>query len=601
MGRINSQGSWFEKILSGWVFGTQLHKLIFKGNAEIQGRTSGPQYTHILQDKDGILAHLDDLGDAGIPDAPIDGSLYGRKDADWEVIPLFDPADYDLEQFNNAGADPFAYQSQIPYVPNELDEFGNSGVDPYVRNSELPYVPTDLEEFTNNSPNNPYLRLYDRPHPLFKLYATNTDVDPGDLSLSGKNLVYNRTNINLNTGLLTAGNSMYLPDLSIKSPFTQGHGQLWGTISINAYSNISSSKLRYSVDIFRKDITGVETSVGSYIQIETDFFSIGSPAFNKQSYFNIPESTFGVTDSIVFRILVTAVDINSNASIRLGDENFGGINFFNPFNDWKYKKIIDDAPVQADIDDLQVQIDALDFNLGDIVSREMIENGLAWFLPALNGITGDARNSARVNTNPVYFGTVSVGALQFSITAHSINGAGQISGVRSHTGFSLSPRNGIDTVRDFYPPPLPASSDVRYTVGWSQQFNAADPTNTDQLTHINCMYLCKLATSDNLHIVHNDNTGTATSIDLGVNFPANSTLYKYRFFVRKTTNSDYTVQAIRTTLLTGAILASTVYNITTDLPNLAADLNQIFYISSNTQTGFYVFGDYGLMVKRTPI
>jgi len=257
--------------------------------------------------------------------------------------------------------------------------------------------------------------------------------------------------------------------------------------------------------------------------------------------------------------------------------------------------------VSAAFDSLQGQIDALDLNIGDILTREMIENGIAWFLPALNGITSDARNSSRVNTNPVYFGTVSIGALQFSITAHSITGPGQVSGVRAHSGFSISTRNGVDTIRDFYPPALPASSDTRYTVGWSQQFNAADPTNTDQLTHINCMYVCKLATSDNLHIVHNDATGTATSIDLGTDFPANSALYKFRFFVRKITNSSYLVQVIRTTLSNGAILVSDAYSITANLPTAASDLNQIFYIASNTQTGTYLLGDYGLILKRTPL
>jgi hypothetical protein len=539
----------------------------------------------------------------GVPEAPIDGELYGRKDADWEIVPTatpFDPADYDLEQFNNTGLDPFAYQSQIPYVPIELDEFGNNGGNPYVRNSELSYVPTDLEEFTNNSPNNPYLRLYDRPHPLFKLYATNTDVDPGDLSLSGKNLVYSRTNINLNTGLLTAGNSMYLPDLSIKSPFTQGHGQLWGTISINAYSNISSSKLRYRVDIFRKDITGVETSVGSYIQIETDFFSIGSLAFNKQSYFNIPESTFGVTDSIVFRILVTAVDINSNASIRLGDENFGGINFFNPFNDWKYKKIIDDAPVQADIDSLQGQIDALDLNIGDVISREMIENALTWMLPSFNGITAVGYESnIRVNSNPQTFGNQN-NYFGFGITSYNTGvGGGTLSGVRAHTGLSIRSFNGVDIIRDFRTELI--SSGARFIVGWSQSYNAANPTNTDPLTHINCIYVAKLNTSNNLHIIHNDNTGTATSIDLGVTFPANDPQYKFRMFLRKTNDSNYTIQVFRTTLATGAVLASAVYNLTTDLPDLTTDLNQIFYVTDNSTSKLMYLGDYGLILKRTPL
>lgn len=302
------------------------------------------------------------------------------------------------------------------------------------------------------------------------------------------------------------------------------------------------------------------------------------------------QSFIYVGDTLIGSATQTALNSKENTSNK-------ATNLASPDNT-KYPTTL---AVSTAVATLQGQIDALDLNIGDILTRELIENGIAWFLPALNGITSDARNSSRVNTNPVYFGTVSIGALQFSITAHSITGPGQVSGVRAHSGFSISSRNGVDTIRDFYPPSLPASSDTRYTVGWSQQFNAADPTNTDQLTHINCMYLCKLSTSDNLHIVHNDATGTATSIDLGTDFPANSASYKYRFFVRKITNSSYLVQVIRTTLSNGAILVSDIYSITTNLPTAASDLNQIFYIASNTQTGTFFFGDYGLILKRTPL
>lgn len=73
MGRINSIGSWFEKITNGWVFGTQLNKLIFRGNVEIEGGVGN--YEHTFQNKDGILAHLDDIPAAGgIPKATAVGT-----------------------------------------------------------------------------------------------------------------------------------------------------------------------------------------------------------------------------------------------------------------------------------------------------------------------------------------------------------------------------------------------------------------------------------------------------------------------------------------------------------------------------------------------
>lgn len=60
MGFFNSIGSWFEKITDGWVFGLPTSKLTVKRNVTIEGST-GARYNHEFQDKDGIVAHLDDI------------------------------------------------------------------------------------------------------------------------------------------------------------------------------------------------------------------------------------------------------------------------------------------------------------------------------------------------------------------------------------------------------------------------------------------------------------------------------------------------------------------------------------------------------------
>ena len=257
--------------------------------------------------------------------------------------------------------------------------------------------------------------------------------------------------------------------------------------------------------------------------------------------------------------------------------------------------------VSAAVNSLQGQIDALDFNIGDVIAREMIENALTWMLPSFNGSGAIGYESnIRANTNPTFFGSQN-NSFGFGIVAYRTGaGGGTISGVRLHSGLNIRNFNGVDIVRDFRVDAAITSA-TRYTIGWSQQFNGANPTNNDQLTHINCIYVAKLSTSDNLHIVHNDNTGTATSIDLGSNFPANDPQYKFRMFLRKTAAADYTIQVFRTVIATGAVLASAVYNLTTDLPDLTSDFNQIFYITDNgTSTDMYL-GDYGLILKRTPL
>jgi len=60
MGIINSIGSYFQKSLSGFTFGTQTNQLIVGGNIEMEASlTSG--YTQTFQDKSGLVAHVGDL------------------------------------------------------------------------------------------------------------------------------------------------------------------------------------------------------------------------------------------------------------------------------------------------------------------------------------------------------------------------------------------------------------------------------------------------------------------------------------------------------------------------------------------------------------
>lgn len=59
MNYINAIGSWFEKITEGWIFGTKDNKLTFKGNVELEGGAG--DYEHTFQNKDGVVAHLDDI------------------------------------------------------------------------------------------------------------------------------------------------------------------------------------------------------------------------------------------------------------------------------------------------------------------------------------------------------------------------------------------------------------------------------------------------------------------------------------------------------------------------------------------------------------
>lgn len=107
-------------------------------------------------------------------------------------------------------------------------------------------------------------------------------------------------------------------------------------------------------------------------------------------------------------------------------------------------------------------------------------------------------------------------------------------------------------------------STMRAFIGFSAL--TAAPANVEPNTLINTFGICKPSTSDNFHIIHNDATGTATLIDLGTNFPANTTRTDV-YFLRMWGNAtalNYIVE--RYDAVTGGILNQTSGVITTDLP-----------------------------------
>jgi hypothetical protein len=91
--------------------------------------------------------------------------------------------------------------------------------------------------------------------------------------------------------------------------------------------------------------------------------------------------------------------------------------------------------------------------------------------------------------------------------------------------------------------------------------------------------VCRLSTSNNWHVLHNDNAGLATTIDLGSNFPANVTqeTFTYRITPKGTNNVDLTF----TRNSTGAKVTT---NITTNIPSTAALYTGKGALNNNTST-----------------
>ena len=113
--------------------------------------------------------------------------------------------------------------------------------------------------------------------------------------------------------------------------------------------------------------------------------------------------------------------------------------------------------------------------------------------------------------------------------------------------------------------------------------------NTEPTALLNCIGLAKLTTSNNLHVIHNDGSGTATAIDLGVNFPSNTVETDFYILIGETngSNINYTVNRVNT----GGVVTGTI---TTDLPSPSTALNLGYYVvqntGANTNTGIDFFG-----------
>jgi hypothetical protein len=130
---------------------------------------------------------------------------------------------------------------------------------------------------------------------------------------------------------------------------------------------------------------------------------------------------------------------------------------------------------------------------------------------------------------------------------------------------------------------------IRFFIGHAT--NTGIFSNVEPNTLLNVVGICRLSTSNNLHVIHNDNSGTATTIDLGSNFPANTdSLDKYCLIIKTVSTGVYIqIDRMGTTFSYSTTL-------TTDIPSGSTGLNFGAYIVDTTgasvATGFDWYGTY---------
>ena len=95
-----------------------------------------------------------------------------------------------------------------------------------------------------------------------------------------------------------------------------------------------------------------------------------------------------------------------------------------------------------------------------------------------------------------------------------------------------------------------------------------------------------------MHVIHNDASGTATTIDLGSSYPCNDSQYNYYITIEQTTTS-YIVTVERVTISTGASI-STVNTLSTNIPVYNTGTIQLLtWITNNAQSSVASYLDGG--------
>lgn len=145
------------------------------------------------------------------------------------------------------------------------------------------------------------------------------------------------------------------------------------------------------------------------------------------------------------------------------------------------------------------------------------------------------------------------------------------------------------------------NSAQRFFAGLSAAYGVSAPTNIEPTSQINCIGVAKLQASNNLFFVWNDATGVASSLDLGVNFPANSTAYTYKLRIWKTLGvAAINLELTRITNSTGAVLVTT-NTITSDY-NTGSPAYPVAWMGNNTgASGAVSFKDYGCQLFKRNI
>lgn len=138
------------------------------------------------------------------------------------------------------------------------------------------------------------------------------------------------------------------------------------------------------------------------------------------------------------------------------------------------------------------------------------------------------------------------------------------------------------------------TSGQRFFHGLTKNNQFTAPTNVEPNTLTNIVGVCQLSTSTNMHVIHNDASGTATTIDLGIDYPCTDPQYNYYITIEQNA-ANYVVTVERITVLTGAKI-STSNTLSTNIMVYTTGVIQICtFMTNNTTNAIASYLDGGLI------
>ena len=239
--------------------------------------------------------------------------------------------------------------------------------------------------------------------------------------------------------------------------------------------------------------------------------------------------------------------------------------------------------------------------LDDYLYDKYMTNQYSYFLPsdASTAYSGHRTNGGTIlSTGTVAPLTENPMGIQFTTSIAVGSVAAQYGTVMG--GSLLGVNFQFETIRKFRI--NTNNGNQRFFAGISSLYSSTAPTNVDPLTLINSIGVAKLQSGGTLNFVWNDATGTASYLDLGVNFLGTATTVTYKLKISKL----FGVAAINLELTkidnsTGAVLV-TGTTIDSDY-NTGVNYYPVAWMGNNTGvSGAVSFKDYGCqMFKRNAI